>query len=137
MINQLLNIRERINIFLFRIETGITLFFRLLTLIASAVALIVFIIYYGFKNSPDKELIFLTIIKWSFFVYLMNYLVRWYYYKKFLKFIKEYAVETLLMTMFVLDNIFYWVTGRQLVTEIIISFGIRNYEPIYNLILQA
>jgi trk system potassium uptake protein TrkH len=137
MIKQLQDIRERINLFLFKIEDGVSVMFRTLTMAASAIAMIVFIIYYGFQNSPEKELIFLSIIKWSFFIYLMNYFVRMYYYKKFLKFIKEYAIETFLMGMFVLDNIFFWSTGRQLITEVITSFGIKNYEPIYNLILQA
>jgi potassium uptake TrkH family protein len=137
MNKQLQSFRERINLFLFGIENGVSILFRTLTMIASAAVLVVFIIYYGFPNTPEQEKIYLQIIKWSFFVYLLNYFVRMYYSREFIRFIKEYMIETVLMGLFVLDNVFFWFTGSQLIKEIITTVGIKNYEPLYNLVLQA
>jgi trk system potassium uptake protein len=136
MINRAQHIRESVNLFLFRLEDKVSFVFRGLTMFASAVALIVFIIYYGFPNTPEQEQLYLRIIKWSFFIYLLNYFVRMYYYNRLLKFIKAYSIETVLLLLFMLDNIFFWISGKQMVTEIITSMGIINYQPIYNLILQ-
>lgn len=137
MIRHLQHLNENIQLFLFRIEEKVIFFFRGLTMFASAVALIVFVLYYGFPNTSQQEQLYLRIIKWSFFIYLTNYVVRMYYHKKFMQFIREYAIETFLLSLFVLDNVFYWASGKQLVTEIITSLGMVNYQPIYNLILQV
>jgi len=137
MIKELQVFRERLNLFLFGIENGMSILFRTLTMVASAVSLVVFIIYYGFPNTPEEEALYLQIIKWSFFIYLLNYFVRMYYSRKFIRFIKEYMIETVLMGLFVLDNVFFWFTGSQMIAEIITTAGIKNYEPFYNLVLQA
>jgi potassium uptake TrkH family protein len=105
-------------------------------MLASAICLVVFVMYYGFPNSPNEEKFYLNIIKWSFAVYLANYIVRLYYSRALIKFVKEYWIETVLMTLFVLDNLFFIVTGIQLVKQLSFAFGIIHYEPFYNLILQ-
>ncbi len=137
MINRMQRFREQYKLFCYQTQGKVSPVFRALTMAASAVAMIVFVVYYGFPHSEEKRELFLTVIKWTFFIYLSNYLVRMFYSGEFFKFIREYAIETMLLLMFVLDNIFFWLNGRQLITEIAISIGIVNYEPFYNLVLQA
>jgi potassium uptake TrkH family protein len=136
MIQKFKYIIDRFNLFCFEIEGGVSILFKTLTMLASAMCLVVFVIYYGFPNSPEEEIFYLRLIKWSFVVYLVNYLVRLYYSRALVKFIRGYWVETILMTLFVLDNLFFFITGIQLVKQLSFAIGIINYEPFYNLILQ-
>lgn len=130
-------IKDRVHLFLFEIENHVSIILKTLTMLASAVCLIVFVLYYGFDNSAEQNRSYLTIIKWSFFIYLANYLARLYYARFFKSFIKEFWIESILMFVFVLDNMYYFKSGIQLVNEISIFFGIQNYEAFYNLVLQG
>ncbi len=135
--SNLQSLKDRLNLFFYGIEGGVSIFFKTLTMLASAICLVVFVMYYGFPNTPEEEQFYLRIIKYSFVVYLANYIVRLYYSRSFVKFIKEYWVETILMSLFVLDNAFFYLSGEQLISKLINAAGIVNYESFYNLILQV
>lgn len=134
--SKLQSLRDRFNLFFYEIEGGTSIFFKTLTMLASAICLVVFVMYYGFPNTASEEQFYLRIIKYSFVIYLANYIVRLYYSRSFIKFMKEYWVETILMSLFVLDNAFFYLSGEQLVSKFVNAIGIFNYESFYNLILQ-
>lgn len=134
--SKLQSFRDRFNLFFYEIEGNVSILFKTLTMLASAVCLVVFVMYYGFPNTGEEEQFYLRIIKYSFAVYLANYLVRLYYSRSLIKFVKEYWVETILMSLFVLDNAFFYLSGEQMVSRFINAIGIVNYESFYNLILQ-
>lgn len=134
--SKLQSFRDRFNLFFYEIEGNVSILFKTLTMLASAVCLVVFVMYYGFPNTGEEEQFYLRIIKYSFAVYLANYLVRLYYSRSLIKFVKEYWVETILMSLFVLDNAFFYLSGERMVSRFINAIGIVNYESFYNLILQ-
>ncbi len=130
------DIRQFLNLRIFKTKSGVLITLRILSLIISVLALSAIIYYYGYEKTRRSLLIYSSILHLSFTFYLLKYLIRLFYDFKPLKFLKDNWLEGVIMLLILLEGIGLVIFKIDLVNLLFRLFGLSEFTMLSSLFVQ-
>ena len=130
-------IKEKIGLFLYNNKDQVLSYLRILRVIASISALVIFILYYGFPNTTAESEILIRITKSIFGFFVFSYFVRVFFALDSWRYIIESRFEALLILLLLIDVVSVFIFRVNLLENIFWQLDIENFTPIYILAIQS
>lgn len=130
-------IKEKIGLFLYTNKDQVLSYLRILRVIASISALVIFILYYGFPNTSTESETLIRITKSIFGFFVFSYFVRVFFALNSWQYIIESRFEAVLIFLLLIDVVSVFVFQVNLLENLFNQFDIENFTPIYILAIQS
>src|SRR5690606_20451106 len=127
--------REKVNLRLYSSKKTVTLIQRSIVALVSITAFATLIYYYGFPQTEESKDTLISIFKFSFGVYIVNYLLKIIYDFEPRSFIKRTWFEGLLMLLLIIEGVSYNFFDNLILTSFFNQFGIE-VTTYTNLLIQ-
>lgn len=134
---KLLDIKERIGLFLYTNKDQVLSYLRILRILASVSALVIFILYYGFPNTTEEAETLIRLTKSIFGFFVFSYFVRAAFAINSWRYILESRFEAVLILLLLLDVVSVFIFRINLLENIFTQFDIENFTPLYILAIQS
>ncbi len=129
--------RERINVVLYNSKDRVISTLRILNLFVSASALVVLASYYGFHHESETAELLVTLVKSTFFFYVIQYVTKILYEFHPIEFIRKTWFEALVMSILVVEGLSDLLTGQLFIGRFIQSFGFDSISGFYTIFIQG
>lgn len=129
--------RESWLLFLYQHKEKVLSTLRWLRVIASILALALFIYYYGFPHSPDAAKQLLGFTKGVFGFFVVSYLIRLGFSLQPWQYLRATLFEGVLIALLLLDILSVFAFGFNAVENLFLGLDIENFTPLYILSIQA
>ncbi|MGY8941753.1 MAG: TrkH family potassium uptake protein [Flavobacteriales bacterium] len=129
--------RERINVVLYNSKDRVISTLRILNLFVSASALVVLASYYGFHHESETAELLVTLVKSTFFFYVIQYVTKILYEFHPIEFIRKTWFEALVMSILVIEGLSDLLTGQLFIGRFIQSFGFDSISGFYTIFIQG
>ena len=129
--------RERINVVLYGSKGPVLATLRVLNLLVSAAALVLFVGYYGFPHSSSQASLLVDGIRSAFGFYVAQYFIKLLYDFQPLSYLRRTWFEGTVMTLLLAEGISDLVSGELIVGRLLESLGIPVVAEIYAVFIQA
>lgn len=127
--------REKVNLRLYSSKNAVTIIQRSIVALVSLTAFATLIYYYGYPQTEDSRETLISIFKFSFGVYIVNYIIKIIYDFEPSTFIKRTWFEGVLMLILVIEGISYNFFDTLILTSFFHQFGIE-VTSYTNLLIQ-
>lgn len=134
--DRIFNIREYINIRLYKHKAYVIRFLHIASIIVSLVAIAAIIYQHGFPQTAYYRLLTESIIEISLIFYVFKFLIRIFYDFHPVDFIKDNKFEAVLLSLIVLDQLVSLFSGTHLVQQFMRAIGFPGIHTYYNLFIQ-
>lgn len=124
-------------LFLYQHKEKVLSTLRWLRVIASILALALFIYYYGFPHSPDAAKQLLGFTKGVFGFFVVSYLIRLGFSLQPWQYLRATLFEGVLIALLLLDILSVFAFGFNAVENLFLGLDIENFTPLYILSIQA
>ncbi|MDZ4751673.1 MAG: potassium transporter TrkG [Flavobacteriales bacterium] len=129
-------IRERINLYLFKNKERTLGVFKVLNMIVTLLAIATILWMYGFPMSLEDEKTAFTIIKGSFIFYVIHYLTKIIYDFNPRHFIRSTWFEGLIMLVLIIEGLSFTFFGKLITGSIAEGLGITYFADISTILVQ-
>lgn len=133
---QIFNIREFINIRLYKHKAYVIRLLHVASIIVSLVAIASIIYQHGFPQTSYYRHLAESIIEFSLIFYVVKFLIRIFYDFHPVDYIKDNKFEAILLSLIVLDQLLSLFTGNHLVQQFMRAIGFPGIHTYYNLFIQ-
>lgn len=116
--------REKVNLSLYSSKGVVTIVQRIIMALVTLVTFGALIYYYGFPQTIESKTTLIDIFKFSFGVYIFNYILKYIYDFEPYNFFKRTWFEGLLMLILVVEGISYNLFGTLLLSSVFENIGI-------------
>ncbi|MFZ5941538.1 MAG: TrkH family potassium uptake protein [Bacteroidota bacterium] len=130
------DIRQRLNLRIFRSRKGVLFTLRFLSLIISLLALAAIVYYHGYPKTAHSLLIYNSVLHFSFSFYLLKFLLRLIYNFQPGKFLKDNWFEGLMMLLILLEGLGLLLFRTDLVKLLFRLFGLDEFTMLSTLFVQ-
>jgi len=130
------NIRQAINLRIFRTKRGVLITLRVLSLLISFLALAVIVYFHGFPKSRHSLIIYNAVLHFSFTFYLLKYIIRLIYDFQPWKFLRDNWFEGLIMFLVLLEGIGIVFFNSDLVMILFRTFGLDEFTMLSSVFVQ-
>jgi Trk-type K+ transport system membrane component len=130
-------IRERINLYLFKKKERTLGVFKFLNIGVTLVAIGTLVWMFGFKVNEQQENFAYLIIKSSFVFYVVHYLTRVVYDFNPIQFIRHTWFEALMTLLLIVEGISYSVTGSLLIGKAFENSGVAGFSDFSTAFIQV
>ncbi len=134
--NRIFQVREYINIRLYKHRDYVISFLHVASIIVSLAAITAIIYQHGFPKTPHNVNVTESIIEFSLIFYVVKFLVRIFYEFHPVDFIKENRFEAILLSLIVIDQIISLLSGVQVIQKFILLIGFQGIQNYYYLFVQ-
>ncbi len=131
------NIKEKVGLFLYPHKDLVLSRLRFLRVLASLGALAIFILYYGFPNSPENAAYLIKLTKSIFGFFVLSYAVRVFFAADSWAYLRSSRFEAGLILLLLLDVVSVFILRVNLLENFFHSLDIENFTPFYILSIQA
>ena len=128
--------REKVNLSLYSSKNTVTLIQRIVMALVTLTAFGALIHYYGFPQTFESKNRLIEIFKFSFVVYIINYILKYIYDFEPVNFFKRTWFEGILMLILVVEGISYNLFGDLLLSSVFENVGIE-ITTYSNLLIQV
>lgn len=125
------SIREKINLKLYDSKTAVLNIFKILVFVVSIIALATLIYFYGFPQTAANKKFLLNIIRFSFIVYIVHYILRFIYDFEPVQFIKRTWFEGLIMGLLLIEGISFTFFQKLVIPTLFDAITHQNIEAFY------
>jgi trk system potassium uptake protein len=125
------SIREKINLKIQPSKERNLHYLRYVSFFISVITIITLIVYYGFEWKKYEKDILVSVVKFSFGFYIINFLIKLFYSFSPRKFIERNWLEGLLMTLLTIDATSKVFLGSSLTRIILVSSDAPDLTPFY------
>ena len=129
--------KENWLLFLYQHKDNVLKVLRWMRVVASVLALGVFIYYYGFPHEEAAAQQLLGITKGIFGFFVASYLIRLGFSLQPWQYFRSTLFEGLLIVLLLLDILSVFVLGFNAVENLFLRLDIENFTPLYILSIQA
>lgn len=130
-------IKEQIYLFLYKHRELVLRRLMILRVLASILALGVFIYYYGFPHPDEVSRLLINITKGVFGFFVLSYIIRVILAIDSRVYLRESRFEGLLILLLMIDVVSVFVFNNNLLENFFEQFDIENFTPFYILSIQA
>lgn len=130
-------IKEHIYLFLYKHRELVLRRLMILRVLASFLALGVFIYYYGFPHPDQVSRLLINITKGIFGFFVLSYIIRVILAIDSRVYLRESRFEGILILLLMIDVVSVFVFNNNLLENFFEQFDIENFTPFYILSIQA
>ena len=130
------NIRERVKLFQYNTRSFSLQVLKRMSVISSIIGVGLMIYYHGFELSADHKVNLLLLLKGLFLYYFFSYGVRLLYSTSFFVFLKENWLESVMLSISILDIGLYFAYDIQCIKYLFVQMGFGQDGDLYGFILQ-
>jgi trk system potassium uptake protein len=134
--DRIYQVREYINIRLYRHRSYVVRALHFSSIIVSLVAISAIIYQHGFPQTPYYQHLTESIIEISLIFYVLKFLVRIFYDFHPVDFISANRFEGILLLLVAVDQLVSIITGAHLVQQFLHAIGFPGIHTFYNLFIQ-
>lgn len=132
----LYKIRERVNLLLYDNKEQVLRIGQILNVLISLGAVLILVYYYGYQHPPEREVLLMNIIKFSFGFYVLHYLVRFIYDFRPIDFIKRTWFEGTIVFLLTVEGISYNLFDTLLLAELAAGLGVESFADVSTVFVQ-
>lgn len=125
------SIRERINLFIYKIKEKALLSLRILRLIMILIASATIIYFIGFPQTLESKKIVLIIIRSVFIFLIFSYMTRLFFDFEPKKFLRDHKYEGYIIAFLFLNYLCLLIVGESLTHHISIWLGMESFSTIF------
>ena len=130
------DMRERIKLFQYNTRSFSLKILKQLSIISSIIGVGLMIYYHGFEHSFEHKGNLLLLLKGLFAYYFFSYGVRLIYSTKLFVFLKENLLESVMLSILILDVGLFIAYDIQFIKYLFVRIGFGQDLDLYGLILQ-
>lgn len=130
-------LKEQIYLFLYKHRELVLRRLMILRVLASVLALGIFIYYYGFPHPDDISRLLINITKGIFGFFVLSYFIRVILAIDSRIYLRESRFEGVLILLLMIDVVSVFVFNNNLLENFFQQFDIENFTPFYILSIQA
>lgn len=130
-------IKEQIYLFLYKHRELVLRRLMILRVLASFLALGVFIYYYGFPHPDEVSRLLINVTKGVFGFFVLSYIIRVILAIDSRVYLRESRFEGILILLLMIDVVSVFVFNNNLLENFFEQFDIENFTPFYILSIQA
>jgi len=130
-------LKEQIYLFLYKHRELVLRRLMILRVLASVLALGIFIYYYGFPHPVEVSRLLINITKGIFGFFVLSYLIRVILAIDSRIYLRESRFEGVLILFLMIDVVSVFVFNNNLLENFFQQFDIENFTPFYILSIQA
>ncbi len=130
-------LKEQIYLFLYKHRELVLRRLMILRVLASVLALGIFIYYYGFPHPDDVSRLLINITKGIFGFFVLSYIIRVILAIDSRVYLRESRFEGVLILFLMIDVVSVFVFNNNLLENFFQQFDIENFTPFYILSIQA
>lgn len=125
------SLRERINLFIYKIKDRALLSLRFFRLISILIALATVIYFIGFPQTTESNKIVLNIIRSVYGFLILSYLTRFFFNFEPKKFLKDHKYEGSIIGFLLLNYLALLVFGETITHQISIWLGMKSFSTLF------
>ncbi len=130
-------LKEQIYLFLYKHRELVLRRLMILRVLASVLALGIFIYYYGFPHPDDVSRLLINITKGIFGFFVLSYFIRVILAIDSRIYLRESRFEGVLILFLMIDVVSVFIFNNNLLENFFQQFDIENFTPFYILSIQA
>jgi len=134
--NRIFQVREYINIRLYKHRDYMISFLHVASIIVSLAAITAIIYQHGFPKTPYNLKLTESVIEFSLIFYVVKFLIRIFYEFHPVDFINENRFEAIILSLIVVDQIISLLSGVQIIQQFILLIGFPGIHTYYYLFIQ-
>lgn len=125
------NVRETINLFIYKSKDKTLMGLRILRFLAILLALSTVIYFIGFPQTEESRIIVLKIIRSVFCFLILSYLTRLFFDFEPRKFIREHKYEGAILGFILINYLTLLFIGESITHEISVWLGMESFSTIF------